>query len=176
MLGACSTEKNQQADSPTSVGPRSVVPAPDGTAQESSPGPTGVGDAAVAVYKAMWDDVVAAATTADFQSPRLADHAASQALLLLSGSLRKANQQSLVIRGKPTLSPHVTAVAPSTRPVAVSILDCVDDSRWLNYTRDGRLQNKAPGGKHRTTATVGLLGGQWLVTRLQIGEVGTCQG
>lgn len=137
----------------------------------SSAGPDA---AAIAVYLAMWADMVEAAKTADYQSPRLSDHAASQALLLLTGSLRKAHEQNVVIKGDPALSPRVIGVTPATHPVAVSILDCIDDSRWLNYTRDGELQNGTPGGKHRTTATVGFLDDRWMVTQLQIGEVGSC--
>jgi hypothetical protein len=148
----------------TTASPLTTAPAPS----------TNVRSVAVEVYLAMWADMVEAGQTADFQSPKLADHAASQALLLLSGSLRSAHEKNLVIKGQPALTPRAIGVTPASSPVAVSIVDCVDDTQWLNYTQDGRLQNTTPGGKHRTTATVGLLNRRWMVTRLQIGEVGTC--
>jgi hypothetical protein len=129
---------------------------------------------AVQVYRAMWDDMVEAAKTANYQSPRLARHATSQALQLLYSGLLQAHQKNLVIRGQPTFRPRVTNAVPTAAPVAVSIEDCVDATNWLNYTHDGRLRNDNPGGKHRTIATVGLLNGHWIVTRLRIAEVGTC--
>lgn len=126
------------------------------------------------VYLAMWADMVEAAKTSDYVSPRLDDHATAQALVLLSGALRKAHDKGLVIKGTPRFSPRVTGQTPQEHPVAVSLQDCMDDSDWLNYRNDGQLQNDVPGGRHRATATVGFLDGRWVVTRLQIGEVGTC--
>jgi hypothetical protein len=129
---------------------------------------------AVDVYLAMWADMVEAAKTSDYASPRLADHAAGQALQLLSGALRTAHDKKLVAKGTPRFSPKVTGLTPQVHPVAVSLQDCMDGSDWLNYRLDGQLQNDVPGGRHRATATVGFLNGRWVVTRLQIGEVGTC--
>ena len=147
------------------------------TAGAVSTSPTGSPDVrttAVAVYLAMWADMVEAAKTSDYTSPRLDDHAAAQALILLSGALRKAHDSQLVVKGTPRFSPRVIGQTPPVNPTAVSVQDCMDDSDWLNYRPDGRLQNDVPGGRHRATATVGFLNGRWVVTRLQIGEVGTC--
>jgi hypothetical protein len=129
---------------------------------------------AVAVYLAMWADMVDASTTSDYQSPRLAQHAASQALLLLYDTLLADHRAGIVAHGQPTLHPTATGMTPAVDPVAVSIVDCVDDSRWLDYTTSGQLKNNVPGGKHHTTATVGYLNGGWRVTTLQVGRVGTC--
>ena len=75
-----------------------------------------------------------------------------------------------MIKGQPRFAPNVT----STTPNAVALTDCVDGTEWLNYGPDGNPQNDAPGGKHHTTATVGLVNGRWLVTQLAVGATGTC--
>jgi hypothetical protein len=133
---------------------------------------------AVQVYLAMWTDMVAAGKTADYRSPHLADHAASQALLLLSQGLLSDHQDGVVLKGQLTSSPHATGVStvPGTPgPVAVSIVDCLDSTHWLEYNAsNGQLKDNKPGGKHLTTATVGLLNGTWKVTKLTIQDLGTC--
>lgn len=122
----------------------------------------------------MWADMVTAGRTADYESPALAKHAASQALQLLVSGLYQAHKKNLVIKGEPTLDPRVTALTPTDNPVAATIADCFDDTHWLNYKPNGQLQDDVPGGKHKTTATVGLLDGTWKVTKLQVQGVGTC--
>jgi hypothetical protein len=183
LLTACSRSEDPGTTTTATGGPSSSTSdAPSTTGGSSAPGtsptssapPTGSRSpsAAIDTYRAMWADMIHAAETSDYQSPRLAEHATSQALLLLSGSLRKAHDRKVVAKGTPVLSPQVTGGTASQ--VAVPILDCVDATKWLNYTTDGRLQNDTPGGKHRTTATVGWIDGRWMVTRLAIGEVGSC--
>jgi hypothetical protein len=183
MTGACSHASprpgaSRVTSSPTgqSAGTPGAATAPsEASSSGSSSASPDVRAIAVDVYLAMWADMVEAAKTSDYASPRLTDHATSQALQLLSGALRKAHDQQLVAKGTPRFSPHVTGVTPQERPVAVSLEDCMDGSDWLNYRLDGTLQNDVPGGKHRATATVGYVDGRWMVTRLTIGEVGSCR-
>jgi hypothetical protein len=180
VMTACSSGSSGTSHPPVTTSVTRSVSAT--SSQVGSPSATGsvessppdVRTLAVQIYLAMWADMVQAGKTADYQSPQLAQHATSQAYLLLRDGLLKAHQSNLIIKGQPVFTPTVTGVRPATSPVAVSILDCIDDSHWLNYTPDGRLQNDTPGGKHHTTATVGLLNGQWLVTHLEIGQVGSC--
>ena len=70
------------------------------TVSPSRPG-ADVRATAVAVYLAMWSDMVEAGHTADHQSPKLAQHAASQALQLLYGGLLRAHQKNVVIKESP---------------------------------------------------------------------------
>jgi hypothetical protein len=58
--------------------------------------------------------------------------------------------------------------------VEAAIRDCVSDAEWLVYDKDGGLVNDAPGGSHRTKATVKKVGGVWKVTVLLTEETGTC--
>jgi hypothetical protein len=171
----CSSTSPGAGRSPSST--PSATPS-DTTSGTTSATPSGTADArtiAVNTYLAMWADVVEAAKTSDYDSPRLADHADMQALLLMTGALRSAHQNKVVAKGTPRFSPQVTKVTPPDNPIAVSLKDCVDGRDWLNYRLDGRLQNDVPGGHRLTTATVGLLKGRWVVTRLEIGKAGTCR-
>ena len=123
----------------------------------------------------MWADMVEAAKTSNYSSPRLTAHAAGQALQLLYGGLRSASQDGIVTVGKPTFSPQVTAVTPTANPVAVTIVDCMDSSQWREFVAStGKPKDDQPGGKHRSTATVGLLQSTWKVTQLHVEGVGTC--
>ncbi|MER6062420.1 hypothetical protein ABT167_14745 [Streptomyces sp. NPDC001792] len=126
--------------------------------------------AAVAVYRAMWDDVVIAARTSDAEQPQLDDHAGGGALQLLRHMMQEDKRQGVVTKGRPKFAPQVVKVGAST----VVIQDCADGSRWLQYAKDGSLKDDVPGGHHRVDATVRKHGRRWLVESLYIGEVGTC--
>ncbi|HEX2805473.1 MAG TPA: hypothetical protein VHN80_04825 [Kineosporiaceae bacterium] len=177
LTAACSGRSSEGGRSPaattatvvptsfsTAASPSSVVSASSGNVRA----------VAVEVYLAMWADMVEAGKTADFQSPRLARHAASQAWQLLYGGLRSAHQDGVVLRGEPTFAPQATGAIPAASPVAVSLVDCMDSTHWREYLASGQLKDNKPGGKHRATATVGLLDGIWKVTRLHVEDVGTC--
>lgn len=177
VLAACSSTSsgsNDTRSASSQVSPQSTSVVVPSSTSASTSGVVDVRTNAVTVYLAMWADMVEAGKTANYQSARLADHATSQALQVLYQGLLDAHNKKLVIKGQPTFSPSVTGVTPAVNPVAVTLSDCVDGTNWLNYTADGSLQDDTPGGKHRTTATVGRLNGRWLVTHLTVAGVGTC--
>jgi hypothetical protein len=141
----------------------------------SGPGPRAVGvDAAVAAYRAMWQDLEAAGLTADPDSPRLGDHATGAALRLLKYGLSKDRQDGVIAKGAVILSPLVESAAPANMPTRVTIEDCTDSSHWLVYKPDGTLKNDVPGGHHDTKATVQRFGSEWSVVDLTMGEAGSC--
>jgi hypothetical protein len=123
----------------------------------------------------MWEDMVAAAETADYQSPRLPEHASGNALSQLVRGLYANQEHGIVAKGDPVTQPKATSADPADAPTAVEITDCFDDSNWLNYVEaTGALQDDVPGGKRATTATVSRVDGAWKVTELSVGAVGTC--
>ena len=130
---------------------------------------------AIAAYNAMWRDMASAALTADYQSPQLAQHAAGDALSVLTRGVYTNQRRGIVVKGQPVTHPTVTSLKPTDKPTSAVISDCFDDTNWLNYlAASGELQNDVPGGRHQTTATVDEAGGAWKVTQLQVGAVGTC--
>ncbi len=125
---------------------------------------------ALIAYRAMWNDLVAAATTSDPKHPRLDDHAAGGALELLRYMMRQDRNKGVITKGQLRLAP----VGKNGEASKVSVRDCVDGADWLHFTRDGRLEDKIPGGHHRVNATAIERDGVWRVEHLFIDEVGTC--
>ena len=141
--------------------------------------PTGPVDSArrdaLAAYQAMWADMAAAARTADYKSPLLPQHAAKAALSLLVRGLYTDKRLGIVVKGHPVTNARVENLSPPSNPTTAQIVDCFDDTHWLNYKVTGGLQNNVPGGLHHTTATVTKINGVWKVTQLHVEAPGTCK-
>lgn len=160
----------------------STSPAPSTTAVSSQPSTTPISPVesakqqALAAYHGMWQDVAEAATTSDWQSPRLADHATGDALSVLSRQLYADHYNGLVSKGKPVNSPVVESVEPSNEPKIVLIRDCSDAGDWLKYRADnGQPADNQTGGKHLINAEVKLaVDGSWRVTRFAVQGTGSC--
>lgn len=129
---------------------------------------------AIDAYTAMWEDMAVAARTADYQSPLLAQHAAGKALSILLQGLYTYKRQGLIIKGTPVAHPRVTSMSPSDQPTTADILDCFDDTHWLNYRATGGLEDNIPGGHRRVTAVVTRQPAGWKVMELSVGNEGTC--
>lgn len=158
------------ACTPADDKPASPRPAaPSGSAAPTR-SPSDGTEAAVAAYRAMWDDLVAVARTSDETNPRLDDHAESGGLGLLRYMMREGKKQGVVGKGYVRLAPVAKRVSTSK----VTILDCSDSTHWLQYRLDGTLKNNVPGGHHRVEATVVQHDGRWVVNSLFIDAVGTC--
>ncbi len=121
-------------------------------------------------YRAMWADLVSAARTSNFQSTRLPEHAAGQVLTLFVQGLARDQLHGIVTKGDPVLHPVVTSSSPNR----VTVVDCFDDTHWLEYKTSGGLAKNTPGGRHATTAELVNTSGTWKVTQLGIGKTGTC--
>jgi len=131
---------------------------------------------ALAAYRGMWQDFVAAGTTSDWQSPKLGQYATGIALTNMSRSLYADHYNGLVTKGEPTYEPAVTSADPPDNPSKIVITDCSDDSHWLKYKADtGQLANDTPGGRHLINAIVQKQpDGSWKVSEYGVHEVGTC--
>lgn len=165
LLAGCGSGSISSAPHhPTTTVPSTAVPSPS---QRTA-------SAALAAYRAMWADVTIASRTADYQSPLLPQHAAGQALSTFVRNLYTFQHEGLVIKGAPVVHPQVVSMSPTTDPTAVDIVDCFNDTNWLDYKASGGLQNNVPGGHRRVTATVEGMGGIWKVTQITVGAEGTC--
>lgn len=163
-LAACGGGSPQSAPKAT-VGPgpsSSMAGAPDASAE------------VLIAYRAMWADLVAAARTSDFQSPLLSHHASGDALTLFAQGLARDQLNGIVTRGEPVLQPQVASLSPTGDPTAATVLDCFDDTHWLEYNTTGGLAKNAPSGRRSTTAHLKEVDGNWKVIQLTIGATGTC--
>jgi hypothetical protein len=130
-----------------------------------------VGDQeALAAYRAMMNDLVTVAGNPNEDDPRLQGHASAGALALLRYMVRDDRRKNVV--GKGSLRVDPTVVKSGAEQVVVR--DCADATQWLLYTKDGKLENNVPGGRHRVDATLSKHDGVWRVERLYFDEVGTC--
>jgi hypothetical protein len=128
----------------------------------------------LSAYRAMWADLVSAARTSNFQSPRLSQHATGQALTLFVQGLARDQLHGIVTRGTPVLHPMVTSLSPERDPSRATVGDCFDDTHWLEYQTTGKLAKNAPGGRRATTAQLINTSGAWKVDQITIGKPGTC--
>lgn len=131
---------------------------------------------ALAAYTGMWDDMVQAAETSNWEDPQLGRHATKDALRVITGLLFADHKNGVVTKGKPTYDPEVTSVKPTGDPTTVMIADCGDDRRWLkHWKKNGKRVDDEPGGLRRILAEAKLQSdGEWRVTRFAVQGVGTC--
>jgi hypothetical protein len=132
------------------------------------------GSEAIAAYRGMWDAFVEAGKVSDPDAPDLRKYASDQALRLIVNALATNREQKEVILGELVLDPKVTALTPAEDPTKATILDCVNDEKWLEHKASGGLANDEPGGRHRTTATVDRTAEGWRVSSFILEEAGTC--
>jgi hypothetical protein len=169
LVAGCSTNEPSQPTTPSSVPvTTSAVPQPGDVAKQR----------ATAAYLGMWSDMADAATTSDWQSPKLVQNATAEALQTISRSLYADHYNGLVTKGRPLNHPRVQAVEPLADPTTVTIADCGDSTNWLKYRADnGQPTDDGPGGHRQIEALVKkAVDGSWKVTTFAVHEVGSCSG
>ena len=146
----------------------------------SSPSPTGslagVRATVIDTYLGMWHDYVDAARTQARDVEQLSQHAAGDAFEQLAGALAENRKENEVTRGDPQFHPKVVNLEPKKDPTRAKITDCADSSDWLQYdAKIGKRIKDQPAGRHQIRAVVSKVpSGGWKVTKLRIGEVGSC--
>lgn len=164
LVAACSSSSVPAAVRTSAARPHMSSPSPAAGVSSSQA-------AALAAYRAMWNDVAKASNTADYQAPYLANHLADSALVTITDNLAVEHTQGVVAYGAPLLHPLVTSAMPTT----VLLSDCLDDHAWLQYfAATNKLVNDTPGGLRSTTVTVSERAGVWKVTQLNTGTDGSC--
>jgi hypothetical protein len=170
LLGGCSAGAVDPAPVPGPTSAPSAMPElPESAADRAS-------REALAAYRGMWADFVAAGVTSDWQSDELGRHATGIALTNLSRGLYADSYNGLVTRGEPVLDPRVTSVEPADDPTTVRVTDCGDSSGWLKYRADtGARANDSPGGRRMITAVVERQSdGSWKVSDYAVRDLGSC--
>lgn len=121
-------------------------------------------------YRSMWAEYAKAALTSNLDAPGLKNHAAEDALKLITEGLQGARDRGVVSKGQPVLSPKVVDYTAKK----ANIEDCADGRDWLEYTADGQPADDEPGGFRQIKAQLKLVKGTWYVTWLQVQRLGTC--
>jgi hypothetical protein len=172
VAGCHSTQPSPPASPAPSAPPTtaSATPAPF----EVVPSGASAQQAAVIAYRNMWHAFVQAGRTSNPDDPNLAKYATGDALTLIVHALTQDRDQHKVSLGDVALNPSVVGFRPPGNPTEVTIADCADDSQWLVYKDTGGLFNDVPGGRHKVSATVELVGSTWTVKSFTAQAVGTC--
>jgi hypothetical protein len=157
-LGACGS--GPSTSSPTTTSSATTKASPSG--------------AVIDAYSTMWADLAVAATTSDYQSTLLPQHATGAALTLLTEGLARDQLHGIVTKGITSHHPSVVSLTPAANPTHAVVHDCFDDSRWIEYTSDGKRAKNTAGGRHKTTATLVEVGGTWKVSQLTVQPSGSC--
>jgi hypothetical protein len=169
-LAACSDESDAKDAAVTRTTGQAVTTTSTSTATTAA---TEDQKAAVlAAYRAFWDDVVAAARTADWRSPRLDDHATGKMLDRIRSQLRGLQFQGWVARGTIQVSPRLVDLAGKK----ATVQDCVDTSRFRRYDPKKRQWLDSGGGqpdRQRSTLTLDAQG-HWKVADSEVS--GKCAG
>lgn len=168
-LSACSPDNSATLTSTTpapTLAPSTTPASPADIAKQK----------ATTAYLGMWSDMADAATTSDWQSPKLVQNATAEALSKISRGLYADHYNGLITKGKPENAPTVESVEPADNPTTVNIVDCGDDSRWIKYRADnGQPANDGPGGRRHINAKAKkAVDGSWKITDFAIQDVGTC--
>jgi hypothetical protein len=123
---------------------------------------------AVDAYTGMWAVFTHAVGVPDPDSPQLSRYASGSALRWLVTQLFTYRTDGETFRGSIATHPSVTGVQPIDNPSQVLLADCVDDTNWHGYHRDGTRWADQSGGQHRTTATVQRSDTTWTVTAIAL--------
>jgi hypothetical protein len=135
--------------------------------QSPSPSPT---DPAVGAYVAMWEDTAVASHTSDVDHPRLDDHATGEALMVLEFVMQGHAEKDHVARGGPKHDVTVVQSSDSRR----ELNDCMDQTNWMMYDKNGELVDNVPGSHTLVDATVERRAEGWIVTDLIMHGSATC--
>jgi len=164
VLGGCdgSTPSGNSSTVPSlSVPPQSTR----GTAEQQ----------ALAAYEGMWQAYVKAGLTANSDEPDLARYASGRALTTLREGLARYRTDEQFLKGDLITHPQIAGASPDADPTSVTVVDCLDDTRFLVYKRSGELADDAAGGRRYTKATVADGGAKgWKVTSFGVQAVSTC--
>lgn len=155
VLAACSSDGSPTAERSTTT--TSTVP-PTTTTTTFEPQA-----AAVAAYRAFWQDFLVAGDPMNPEDPRLAEHSTGEELAAVRKSFLAAKAAGNVIRGTLDLAPKVVSADAMT----VVLRDCYGDGTGLYNATTGARQDKATPGRQLVTATVTLVDSMWKVTTVK---------
>jgi hypothetical protein len=181
VLAAVVAAAASAACSPGTASPSASGTPSAGQAPTSAPPATSLSVAdkakqdALASYRGMWKDFVAAGTTSDWQSPTLGRYATGIALTNLTRGMYADHYNGLITKGEPVLTPSVSSVEPPNDPKKIVVTDCGDSTRWLKYRADNGQLADTPGGRRLINAVVEKQAdGAWKVSDFGVHDVGTC--
>jgi hypothetical protein len=183
----CASNSSGAAKAPSVPGPSSTAASASG-ATSSAPSATSSSSlaidqnspeaqAGIAIYRAMWADVVRVQATMNDQDASLGDHLTGDALTYFHSATHINRLNGYVsAKGEPTLlHPTAKQIVGSGNSAKVLVEDCVDQSSYKLYTSDGTMVSPSSDGHHDAQALVERQSdGSLKVTTFVLNAAGTC--
>nr|BEK71487.1 hypothetical protein KPHV_87140 [Kitasatospora purpeofusca] len=160
-----SAAPSASASSPTSAAP-SASASPDAEARQL----------VLAAYKGMWAEQVKAFTSGSLKDVKLETFAGDKALADIKSAAVYYQDNNLVLKGEPKLSPEITALDLAGTPHRATIRDCVDTTGFLPYDKGtGQpAQLSDANRRHVQTSTLRIYDGRWVVMESTLSKDQTC--
>ena len=168
-LAGCSSSDDTKSEAGTS---------PSATVSRSpSPDPTQVSrDQILTTYEGMWKETAKIYKTGSFKGTQLSKYAFDKALSKVRVAAIYYQDNNLVVKGEPKLSPKVTTLSLDTDPRTATVVDCVDSTNFVPEDKKTGKKAKLAGTNRRHTQTSKALwtGKQWLIIDTTIDKDSTC--
>lgn len=158
LLASCSSDGSPAAERETTT--TSTVTTTSSSTTTTTLEPQA---AAVAAYRAFWQDFLAVGAVMNPEDPRLADHATGEQLAAVRKSFLAGKAAGNVIRGTLDLAPKVVNADATT----VALSDCYGDQTGLYNAATGAREDKETQVRLLVTATVTLVDGVWKVASVK---------
>lgn len=169
LLAGCSSSddtKTESSASPSSTESASQSPDPS---QEAK-------DEILAVYRGMWRETAKIYGSGSFKGSELTKYAGDKALAKVRVAAIYYQDNNLVVKGEPKLSPKVTALSLGTDPKTATVVDCVDSTNFVPENKDTGKKSELDGDnrRHTQTSKAQWTGKAWLIIDSTIDKDSTC--
>ena len=126
-------------------------------------------------YQGFWNVQVEVLTQGTIQGIPINKYAIDNADYEIKENLEYYLSQNLVMRGRPTLDPHVTALNLTKKPYTATITDCIDSTNYfpVNKTTGKPAQLTSPVRRHPATYSA-RYGAQWWIVDGSIDRDKSC--
>lgn len=168
LAGCSSSDDTKTASSASPSSTASASPSPD-PSQEAK-------DAILAVYQGMWKETAKIYGSGSFKGTELTKYAGDKALAKVRVAAIYYQDNDLVVKGEPKLSPKVTALSLGTDPKTATVVDCVDSTNFVPENKKTGKKSELEGDnrRHTQTSKVQWTGKQWLIIDSTIDKDSTC--
>ncbi|MGA5442465.1 hypothetical protein ACPCKW_23510 [Streptomyces griseoincarnatus] len=168
LLAGCGSSDDTKTEASPSPSTTSGSPSPDPT-QEAK-------DQVLAVYQGMWKETAKIYNTGSFKGTELTKYAGDKALAKVRVAAIYYQDNNLVVKGEPKLSPKVTALSLGTDPKTATIVDCVDSTNFVPENKNTGKKSELDGDnrRHTQTSKAQWTGKAWLIIDSTIDKDSTC--
>ncbi len=166
LAAGCASSGKPAAKASPSVAASPSSAAPDAAAKEQ----------VLTAYHGMWAAMVKIYSSGTLEGATLQDYAADKALAGIKASEAYYQDQNLVVKGQPVLTPQVTSIDLSANPPTAQITSCVDSTNFLpvdkNTGKPAQLASNV--FRHVENSTAIKDRDRWLITQSVIQQDQSC--